>query len=72
MASGFVRDLFTIYKVGVISGADAGSAGDNSLCWLESIVDSFSGRKIQYVTVKKALLGVENLGLVKDLFTEVK
>lgn len=47
-----MRDLFTIYKVGVISSADAGSAGYKSLCWLESIVDSFSGRKIGYVTVR--------------------
>ena len=48
----FMRDLFTIYKVGVISSADAGSARYKSLCWLESIVDSFCGRKVGYVTVK--------------------
>lgn len=50
-----MRDLFTIYKVGVISSADAGSAGYKSLCWLQSIVDSFSGRKIQYAAVKSVV-----------------
>lgn len=36
-----MRDLFTICKVGVISSADAGSAGYKSFCWLGRTVDSY-------------------------------
>lgn len=70
-----MRDLFAISKVGVISSADAGSTGYRSLCWLGSIVDSLwihfleeQSSVLQY----QVLLGVENLRLLKDLFTEVK
>lgn len=65
-----MRDLFTIYKVGVISSADAGSAGYKSFCWLESIVDSYLWKENTVFYSKKVFLGVENLGLVRELFTD--